>query len=57
MGYYVKSRDSQGLWRWTFKAANHEPIAVSSESYWNEADCDHGIGLVKNSGSAPVHRQ
>lgn len=46
--------DTLGEYRWRFRAANHEIIAVSSEGYKNKSDCQHGIDLVKSSSSAPV---
>ncbi|MCP1679440.1 YegP family protein [Kerstersia gyiorum] len=45
--YFILYKDSQGLWRWTFRAANHEAICVSSESYHNKQDAIHSINLVK----------
>lgn len=45
--YFRKQKDSRGEWRWTFYASNGEEIAVSSEGYVRESDCDHGIQLVK----------
>lgn len=53
--YYQIYRDSANFWRWRLKAANHEVIAVSSESYYNKSDCQHAIGLVKSSWDAPVY--
>jgi uncharacterized protein YegP (UPF0339 family) len=48
-------RDSQKNHRWRFVANNNEPIAVSSEGYWNKADCLAAINLVKtNSPNAPI---
>lgn len=52
--YYVLFKDNAGYWRWTLRASNHEPIAVSSESYVNKSDARHGINLTKSSHSAPV---
>ncbi len=43
-----KYRDRQGLWRWRLVASNGRIIADSGEGYNNEADCDHGIGLVRS---------
>jgi uncharacterized protein YegP (UPF0339 family) len=54
MAYYIY-RDNQNQWRWYFKAANGEKIAVSSEGYYNKADCLAGINLVKGSKDAPVY--
>lgn len=55
--YYVLYKDTQGYWRWTLKAANHEPISVSSESYVRKADAEYGIQLNKSSANAPVHQK
>jgi uncharacterized protein YegP (UPF0339 family) len=51
-GYYEVYK-SNGLWRWRFKANNHEIIA-SGESYYNKSDCLKAIGLMKGSYGAPV---
>ncbi len=53
--YFVIGKDTAGFWRWTLKASNHEPIAVSSESYVRKADAEHGINLTKSSYNAPVY--
>ena len=55
--FYYKYRDANNQWRWTLYAGNNLKIANSGEGYINEAACDHAIGLVKGSGSAPVRRQ
>ena len=47
MAYFKKYRDNRNEWRWTFYASNGEPIAVSSEGYVREADCDTSIVIVK----------
>lgn len=52
--YFKKYRDQAQQWRWTLYASNHKKVADSGESYWNEADCDHAIKLVKSAHSAPV---
>ncbi|HBL27890.1 MAG TPA: DUF1508 domain-containing protein [Acidobacteria bacterium] len=54
--YFTKYRDNQGYWRWRLSGGNNETIA-SGEAYYNEADCDHVINLVKGSSQAPVYRQ
>lgn len=57
MAYFKKYKDTRSEWRWTFYADNGEALAVSSESYVRETDCDHGISLVKrNAASADVRR-
>ena len=53
--YYLIKRDIANLWRWSFHAANHETIAVSSESYHNKSDCLNAIQLIKRSGDSPIH--
>jgi len=57
MMYYEYYQDATHFWRWTAMAANHEPIAVSSESYYNERDCLHAIDLMRGSGGAPFRRR
>lgn len=54
MAYYIY-RDTANQWRWRLVAANNLIIAVSSEGYWNKADCENAINLVKVSYSAPVY--
>ena len=55
--YFQKYRDNKGEWRWRLRAANHETIAVSSESYIYESSCDHSIDLVKSTNAnTPVHK-
>jgi uncharacterized protein YegP (UPF0339 family) len=53
--YFKIYRDANNQWRWTLYSANYQKIANSGEGYWNKADCQHGIDLVKSSYSAPVH--
>ena len=43
-----------GQWHWKLVSANNRIIAESAERYWNKADCEAGIKLVKNSAQAPV---
>lgn len=54
--YFEYWQDAARQWRWRLKGANHE-ILASGESYWNEADCKHAIGLVKSSKDAPVYKR
>lgn len=54
MAYYIY-RDTQNQWRWRLRAANNETIAISSESYWNKADCLACVNLVKGSSGASVY--
>ncbi len=53
--YYRIYKDAADQWRWIFYAANHKPIAVSSESYINKSDCRNGVYLIKASVSSPVY--
>ncbi|MBV2359445.1 DUF1508 domain-containing protein [Thalassococcus sp. CAU 1522] len=53
--YFVLFLDTRGQWRWTLKASNHEPIAMSSESYVRKADAQYSISLVKSAHNAPVY--
>ncbi len=53
--YFILFKDTAGYWRWTLKASNHEPIAVSSESYVRKTDAEYGISLTKSAHNAPVH--
>lgn len=47
--------DRAGEWRWRFKAANYEIIAVSSEGYSSKQACLHSIGLIqRDAGDASV---
>jgi uncharacterized protein YegP (UPF0339 family) len=56
MKYYIY-RDNQSYWRWELLAANNRTVAVSSESYYNKADCQAAIDLVKSSYGAPVYER
>ncbi|KAA5597130.1 YegP family protein [Blastochloris sulfoviridis] len=53
---YTKYRDANQQWRWRYQT-NGRIIAVSSEAYVNEADCDRSIEIMKNSGNSPTHRE
>ena len=52
---YEVYRDTANEWRWRFRAANGNIIAVSSEGYINKSDCLSAIALVKQSQNAPVY--
>lgn len=54
MSKYVMKKDGRGEWRWTYRANNGEPIAVSSEGYVRRDDCLYSISLLKNSANDPV---
>jgi uncharacterized protein YegP (UPF0339 family) len=54
--YYYIYKDTAGYWRWTLYASNYRKIADSGEGYFNKADAEHGINLVKSSIAAPVRQ-
>ncbi|KQP51438.1 DUF1508 domain-containing protein [Methylobacterium sp. Leaf108] len=47
-------RDAGGEWRWRLRAQNGNVIADCAEGYVRREDCEHGIGLVRRVGDAPV---
>ncbi|MFT4278669.1 MAG: DUF1508 domain-containing protein [Rhodopseudomonas sp.] len=54
--FFFLYKDVANQWRWTLYAANNKKIADSGEGYWNKADAQHGIDLVKGTNYAtPVH--
>ena len=54
MSMYFEKYRAGMEWRWRLRGANHEIIA-SGEGYTTEANCDHGISLVKSTtASTPV---
>ncbi|MGO4640307.1 YegP family protein [Mesorhizobium sp. 2RAF45] len=53
--HYRLYKDRINQWRWRLIAANGKTLADSGESYWNKADAQHAIDLVKGSYSAPVY--
>ena len=55
--YFYLYKDTTGQWRWRLNAANHETIAVSSESYVRKTDAEYGITLTKSAFNAPVYEQ
>ena len=55
--YFYLYKDTTGQWRWKLKAANHETIAVSSESYVRKSDAEYGITLTRSAVDAPVYEQ
>jgi uncharacterized protein YegP (UPF0339 family) len=56
--FFYLYKDAASQWRWTLYAANNKKIADSGESYWNKADCQHGIDLVKGTNHAtPVYEK
>ena len=42
-------------WRWRFRA-NNGRIVASGEAYYNFADCQHAVDLLKASGTAEVRQ-
>lgn len=44
-------QDKSNLWRWRFKADNGEIVAHSSESYYNQADCESAARMVYGANS------
>lgn len=55
--HYVVYKDRALQWRWTYVASNGRKIADSGEGYNNEADCLHGITLMKGSANARSTRR
>ena len=47
-------RDAPGHWRWRLRAQNGNVVADSGEGYVRREDCEHGIALVRESGSAKI---
>ena len=47
-------RDAAGDWRWRLRHQNGQVVAGSGEGYRRREDCEHGIALVKQSGSATM---
>ena len=47
-------RDAKGEWRWRLRARNGEIVAESGEGYVRREDCEHGIGLVRQSAEASI---
>ena len=56
--YFALYKDVAGYWRWTLYAANNRKIADSGEGYFNKADAQSGISLVKSTNAAtPVYER
>jgi uncharacterized protein YegP (UPF0339 family) len=56
MAKFTVYQDIAGYWRWRFQASNGRIVADSAESYYNRADAEHGIRIVKIEGpSAPTN--
>lgn len=56
-GTYYMYKDNNAQWRWRYVASNGKTISVSSEAYWNKADCRSAIDIMRNSSSSPVVEQ
>ena len=54
--YFYLYKDAAGYWRWTLYASNGKKIADSAEGYFNKADAENGIGLVKSAYNAPIRQ-
>lgn len=51
----VKRGHNIGQFRWRLRANNGRIIATShTETYYNLADCEAAVALVKGSGDAPI---
>ena len=56
MVYFKLFKDRQDQHRWTLHAANHEPIAVSGESFTRKAAAEASIDLVQRlAPKAPIY--
>ncbi|QDT42534.1 hypothetical protein Pan241w_26190 [Gimesia alba] len=53
MAYYIY-KDISGQWRWRYVAGNNRIIAVSSESYFNKADCQNAVEIMRRSWESEV---
>lgn len=53
--YYEMFRDSENCWRWHYFGYNGQIIAISSESYWSQAECLRAINMLKGSCDDPVY--
>lgn len=53
---YEYGPDARGEWRWHLKGADDRIIAISSEGYRDESDCEDAIVLVKSSQAAPMKK-
>ena len=54
MARFELFKDPKGEYRWRFISSNGRILADSGESYKNKADCQSGIGLIKD--EAPTAR-
>jgi uncharacterized protein YegP (UPF0339 family) len=54
---YRKYLDNFQAWHWMAKSSNGEVLAVSSERYFNRADCVHAIDLLFGARSHVYRRE
>ena len=55
MGQFELDKNVQGQYIWRFRANNNRIVADSAESYYNKADCENGINIVKREApGAPI---
>ena len=56
--HFEKYKDARGEWRWVLYAENGRKIADSGEGYTTEANCDHGMDLVRSTdANTPVRKR
>ena len=53
---YEVWQDAASQWRWRFQAGNNRTIS-SGESYYNRADCEYAVALMRASADAPLFIQ
>lgn len=54
--YFEIVRNQQGQYYWHLKAANHQVVAYSGETYVAKQSCLYALNLVRQqSGAAPVY--
>jgi uncharacterized protein len=51
---YKLYKDTAGYWRWRYVSSNGRTISDSAEGYWNKADAQNGIAIMKASYNSPV---
>ncbi|WP_207456483.1 DUF1508 domain-containing protein [Azospirillum sp. SYSU D00513] len=52
--HFKTYKDQIGRWRWALFGADNRQIAVSGETFRNQADAEQGIALVRSAHEAPV---
>lgn len=53
--YYKLFKDAAGYWRWRYVSSNGRTIADSGEGYYNKADAENGIRIMKASYNSPTY--